>query len=286
MSDAVSSAKADPSVYLPVRVAMLRGDLPISFDLYVQVNEKFILYIRKGDSFEGNRLDRIREKKLERMFIVKPDEPKFDEYMAKNLERAYSEKSGVAIENRAQIAQGHQQWAAEIVMEDLADERSYGQAKAGSEQFVKFMTTDAAATKAILSMKNPEQSLSAHGVAVATLSIAMAKKLGINDMQVLKIVTLGSLLHDLAHYKSGVPYNQSINNMAPEVRSKYKRHPMEAADRLKTYSHFDQGVVRIVLEHEELADGTGFPKKIKTKDIHPLSAIVATANAYDRLLTF
>ncbi len=280
------STNLDQASYYPVRVTTLRGDQPIGFDLYVFVNNKYILYVRKGDHFDGGRLDKLREKKLELMYIVSSEEPLYNDYVARNLDIAYSEKSSASIESRASIAQGHQQWVTEIVLENLADEGAYQQARIGAEQFVKFMGADPRAAKTILGLKNTEQSLSAHGVAVATLAISMAKRLGITDTQLLKPLTLGALLHDAGHYKTGVPYNLSLAAMPPEVRSKYKRHPQEAADRLRLMKHFDPVVVRIIAEHEEQLDGTGFPKKLKLKDIHPLSMMVGVANAYDRFITF
>lgn len=51
--------------YLPIRVSTLRGDLQISFDTYVLINQKYILFCRKGDSFEGERLSRLKKKNSE-----------------------------------------------------------------------------------------------------------------------------------------------------------------------------------------------------------------------------
>jgi HD-GYP domain-containing protein (c-di-GMP phosphodiesterase class II) len=48
----------------------------------------------------------------------------------------------------------------------------------------------------------------------------------------------------------------------------------------------DQLVLSIITQHEEHADGTGFPKGLHEKDMDPLVVIVAMANAYDRLICF
>ncbi len=37
--------------HVPVRVSTLRGDQKVDFDAYIKINEKMVLYIRKGDSF-------------------------------------------------------------------------------------------------------------------------------------------------------------------------------------------------------------------------------------------
>ena len=53
--------------YVPIRVSVLRGDQKIGFDAFLEVNSKYILYLRKGDSFEGARLDRLKEKKVKKI---------------------------------------------------------------------------------------------------------------------------------------------------------------------------------------------------------------------------
>ena len=61
--------------YVPIRVSTLRGNLKIPFDAYVSVASKHILFCRKGDSFGGDRLDRLKKKKLKIMFILQPSFP-------------------------------------------------------------------------------------------------------------------------------------------------------------------------------------------------------------------
>ena len=48
--------------YVSIRTSTLRGDQRITFDVYVQVAGKQIHYLRQGDSFEGSRLARLKQK--------------------------------------------------------------------------------------------------------------------------------------------------------------------------------------------------------------------------------
>jgi hypothetical protein len=76
-------------VLFQFRVCTLRGDQQINFDAFVQVAGKQILYLRKGDSFEGERLKRLKAKKLRKMYIRVEDEDAYRKYMAQNIEMAY-----------------------------------------------------------------------------------------------------------------------------------------------------------------------------------------------------
>ena len=103
--------------YVSVRVSTLRGDQAIPFKVYLKIGSRHILYVRQGDAIDGDRLKKIKDKKLKRMYILPQDETSYRDYISKNIEMAYNSDSGMATESRAHIVQGHQQSQAEEVME-------------------------------------------------------------------------------------------------------------------------------------------------------------------------
>jgi putative nucleotidyltransferase with HDIG domain len=287
MSESLPGASAPAQTsYVPVRVSTLRGDQKISFDLYIQIGTKHILFIRKGDSFEGTRLDRLKERKLRKMFILPDDEPHYRSYIEGNIMRAYDSKSGASIEDRTAVIQGLQQAAAESVFENPGDAQAYAEARAGASQFAELLRKEEKAFKALLSIENTDQNLAAHGVAVATLAVGIAQKLGTVDPKSMDLMALGALIHDLDHARSGIPYHLPISQLSQEQLARFKQHPTEGATLVKDLGHFDQHVIQIILEHEEHADGSGFPKGLIERKCNPLAVIVATANAFDRMVTF
>jgi len=58
------------------------------------------------------------------------------------------------------------------------------------------------------------------------------------------------------------------------------------AQKVQDKKHFDPTVTKIIAQHEEHIDGSGFPKQARESELDPLSIIVSSANALDRLLTF
>ncbi|MBX2987352.1 MAG: HD domain-containing protein [Bdellovibrionaceae bacterium] len=272
--------------YVSVRVSTLRGDQKLSFDLYIQIGDRHILYVRQGDSFAGERLLRLQQKKLRKMFILPEHEEKYREYLTRNIEQAYDKTSSQTLENRAQVIQGLQQASTEAVFENPADAESYKQAKEGAERFADFLMREDKALKSLLSVANADQSLSHHGVTVSSLALTVAKKVGYSDPKNLSLLTLGALLHDIEHHRSGLPVAQVLGNLTPEQKEIYLAHPKAGSDLIKDLNHIDKQVAVIILEHEELIDGSGFPGKKLEKDLNPMSVLVSTANAYDRMVSF
>ncbi len=272
--------------YVPIRTSTLRGDQKISFDIFLLLNEKFIPYIRTGDSFEGGRLTKLKEKKVKKLYITPGDEAKYREYIQKNIEMAYDPKSNQALENRASVIQGHQQSNTEAVMENPKDEVAYNTAKDGSSKLADFIMREEASLKAVLALENTDQNLAAHGVTVSSIAVGIAKRIGYVDPKNLQFLVLGGLMHDLGHYYNGLNIARSIADFTPEELAKYKAHPHEAAEMVRELKHFDQNVIQIIAEHEECIDGSGFPLKLVEKKINPMSVMVGLANAYDRMVSF
>lgn len=272
--------------HVPIRVSTLRGDQKIDFDAYVKINEKHILYVRKGDSFEGQRLQRLKEKKLKKMFILPEDEGRYRDYLTRNIEMAYDSKSGKSIENRSEIIQGAQQSNTEQVMENVDNVEAYNEAKEGAAKFVQFLSNEDSAINHILNIENLDKNIAHHGVTVSTLANALAKKLGLTDPKQNQMLTLGSLLHDFEHFHSGLDIARPTEKMSADELKIYKDHPLAGGRRVQTKQHFDQSVINIITQHEEYIDGKGWPQGLKESQMDPLAIFVGSANAVDRLITF
>ncbi len=270
--------------FVSIRTATLRGDQKIDFDLYIQIGAKYIAYIRKGDSFEGKRLDRLREKKLKKMFIRPEDEQAYRGYVTQNIEQAYDTKSPKPLENRVAVIQGAQQNSTEAVLENPESQANYDQAKDGAGRYVEFLMKEEKAVQAMLNIENTEHDLAHHGVTVSTLSVALANKLGLTDQAKVQLLALGALLHDFGHMKKTYPLFKPLKDMSKEEKAEYMKHPQVGAESVQTHRHFDKVVIQIIQQHEELVDGSGYPKGLIEKNTDPLAVIVSSANDLDRMM--
>lgn len=271
--------------YISIRVSTLRGERNIDFNCYVKINDKFVLYLRQGDSFEGERLKRLKDKKLKKMFIPKEFENNYLDYMKKNIEIAYDDKSNKSIESRAEIIQGQQESNAERVMENPENQEAYAETKVAAQQYVQFLLKNPQAKNAILNIENTDKNLAHHGVSVSTFAVAIAEKINL-DPKLTQLLALGSLIHDIGHQSSSLDLYRPVSSMSKEDFEIFKQHPSVGAKRVHDKNHFDQQVISIINEHEECIDGSGFPRGYNEQKLDPLSVIVAAANSLDRMITF
>lgn len=271
--------------YISIRVSTIRGDQPIGFNTYIKINEKMVLYLKKGDSFEGDRLKKLKEKKLKKMFILNDEENNYRDYLHKNIEIAYDNNSGKDIITRSEIIQGAQQSNADEVMENPENETAYNSAKDAAGKYVDFLLNNSQAINSIMNIQNTDNNIAHHGVSVATLAVALASKLGVNDPKQTQLLALGSLLHDFGHLETNFNFARKKSDFTTDDLKVYLQHPKLGAEKVRDKKHFDQAVINIIMHHEELVDGSG-PLKLIEKNTDPLAVIVSSANSLDRLISF
>ena len=272
--------------HISIRVSTLRGDQKIDFDVFVKINDKMVHYLRRGDSFEGLRLKRLKEKKLKNLYILVDAEPSYRTYLKTNMESAYDPKSKRDFQARADVVHGDQESHVEAVFESPEDRSAYDETKEASLRYLDFLLKNPQAIPVVLKIENVDKSLAHHGISVATMAFGLSQKMQPMDPKMVQWLVFGSLLHDIGHHGSKVNFSQPLSLLSPADLTLYKGHPKMGLERLKQTMHFDSQVLRIINEHEEHLDSTGFPGGLHENKLDPLSIITATCNAMDRLISF
>lgn len=271
--------------YISIRVSTLRGDQKIDFDAYIKIDDKWIHYLRKGDSFEKERLNRLKAKKLKKLFISNDQEAMYQKYLELNIESAYDNKNTKPIEDRAEILQGAQQSLTDDLIENINSTELYNKAKLETARYVDFLIQNGDAARAVTSIINTDNSLSHHAVNVSTYAVALAHQLGKFDEKAKNALALGGLLHDYGHHGSQLNLAKPLSQFSKEELVIYNNHSVHGAETVKDKEHIDKSVLQIIYQHEEKNDGSG-PLKYTELKIDSLALIVGCANSFDRLTSF
>lgn len=121
----------------------------------------------------------------------------------------------------------------------------------------------------------------AHAHRVATLSVSVARRLGMDDEEI-ATVRLGALLHDIG--KLAMP-DALLRKPAPltgEEQQVVRQHPQIGAELLASLPSLAEAadIVRSVYERP---DGRGYPAGLSTEAVSLGARIVAAADAYDAM---
>ncbi len=131
-----------------------------------------------------------------------------------------------------------------------------------------------------------------HSINVSMYCILIYKALNPNALRS-DIVQAGlaGLLHDLGKIKISTEILNSAEKLTEEQFQEIKKHPQygfELLNDVRTTLPADiraELVGRVIVEHHENFDGTGYPNRISGKQIHMLSRITTIADFFDAITT-
>jgi len=138
----------------------------------------------------------------------------------------------------------------------------------------------------ILSLRNSQEDIE-HSVLVGTMAAMFGMAIGYTDEQLLADLTVGAIFHDigLVRVKPEVMAKHELK-WTPAERKEYERHVDASVEILKdSGAEFHPRVFRMIAEHHENYDGSGFPKGLKGDALDETSALLHIANVFDRLCT-
>ena len=122
-----------------------------------------------------------------------------------------------------------------------------------------------------------------HSERVVTFSLRLGYELGL-DKDGLRDLELGALLHDIG--KIGVPdaVLRKPAKLTDEEWNKMKLHPLHGQKILRNIG-FLEGATRVVAQHHEKWDGSGYPTGLRGEEIDLGARIFSVVDAFDAMVS-
>jgi putative nucleotidyltransferase with HDIG domain len=120
-----------------------------------------------------------------------------------------------------------------------------------------------------------------HSERVVTFSLRLGREYGLSSAE-MKALEFGSLLHDIG--KIGVPdaILRKPGKLTDEEWVLMREHPMHGQQILRGIK-FLEGAARVVAQHHEKWDGSGYPAGLKLEEIDICARIFSVADAFDAI---
>lgn len=120
-----------------------------------------------------------------------------------------------------------------------------------------------------------------HQRRVAKLSVAIAKELGLAQVTI-EAIEVAATVHDIG--KIQIPSEiltkpTKLTNLEYEI---IKNHPQAGYDILKDVN-FSYPIAKIILQHHEKIDGSGYPNKLKGNEILLEAKIISVADVVEAM---
>ena len=163
-------------------------------------------------------------------------------------------------------------------LEELVEQRTVELDKALNSLEGAYRSTLKALTAAL---ETRDSETHGHSERVVTYSLRLGREYGLSS-EAMKALEFGSLLHDIG--KIGVPDSilRKPAKLTEEEWVRMREHPLHGQQILRGIE-FLEGAARVVAQHHEKWDGTGYPLGLRCEEIDICARIFAVADAFDAI---
>jgi len=284
--------------YFSVSYSLIVLDMALPYDLYVNsssldAKEKFVKLVKKGDVLNSEDLARF-ESKYRQLYVAETQRDAFFSSLS-----AWLSKKGRNIQTQVSVLKE----SAIMHLENIFDKENLT-----SDSLLKGVHGCRDAVCALIelikdyeldNLKNMIGGLSlydfytfGHSVNVSMYSIILFKAICPEATRnELLTVGMGGLFHDIGKLKLPLDILNNVGKLTPEQYEQVKLHPKYGFDlfhklALKPEAGADPSLIsRVIMEHHENFDGSGYPNKVACDEIHVISRICAIADFFDAVTT-
>lgn len=275
--------------YTRIRTEILTKMSPLDAGVFVRLSAKhFVKLFHKGSNFGKDDLEKYgQRKKLTHLFLPNDDTKFFIERFQTMLqtllakEKITMAEAGTALEESVDTVQ-------ELVHKFGVTPEVQKAVKTSVAVAMKALGDFPQLGDAMKEMNaNKDKYVAAHSLMLAHVACSMAVAVDWYSDATFEKLTLAAFLHDIAlrdNQLCAVKSQQELVARAGEFSPKkiedYRAHPERAAELVAKFPETHADVAQIVVQHQELPDGSGFPAKLNAAAIAPLASLFIIAHDF------
>lgn len=264
------------SDYFNVRVGCLTPEMPLPFDIYVQIQKRHVHYLRAGDSLKTEKIAKIGESS--RFYIPNSQRQSFKDFIHKQLE-----DDSIEAKNKAEILRESSLSLVEEIYENPDVGAALEDSKKLIHEFVRFMEQEPEGMDHLISLSTHDFYTYNHSLDVGVYALGIGRLAGYSQEE-LEELGRGALFHDIGKKYVDVDIICKKGALDDVEWAQMKKHPEFGLQILSEYDVSD-AIKACCFEHHESFLGNGYPQELPGEDIHPMARIIAITDTYDAMTT-
>lgn len=244
--------------------------------------------VARGAELDDYMIDSLLKLGIMSVYIQEGEEEENPEQVPtspeaeKNIERLRTEdraKVTLSASIRERVSTGIQ-----FIYNNTTSEEMVATTESIADDLMRSIKSNDAIAIDISTLKTSDEYTFKHSVDVATMSMIVARKYGLDDKQVYEIGIAG-LLHDIG--KSKVP-NEILNKAARLTDEEFaimKQHSVYGYRILQPKEDLSTEIKLGVLQHHEKINGKGYPMGVTGDKIDLFARLISISDIYDALVT-
>ncbi|OEE32933.1 HD-GYP domain-containing protein [Vibrio anguillarum] len=150
------------------------------------------------------------------------------------------------------------------------------------EDIVDKLLSEDSVTLHLMNGKSEFEDIYFHSLNVSVIAMMIGKTKGY-DAQKIKELAFAALFHDIGKIKVPTAIVRKKTTLTEPEQNYLKLHTKYGLDIASHIDSFPESAKRVIEQHHELNDGSGYPLGLKEAAIDELSQVITVANVFDNL---
>jgi len=234
--------------------------------------------------YTSEDIEKYIKKGVQHLYIDKANYETFTNYCADSMTRllmAMSEKSHG--DSNDEVNKSVHMFVQNHLKEAGLDKVVTDVVKKSVETTMKVAEKIPSIGKLLANMKNNNDYLYQHSILISYLVGPILDKMDWKSNETKHKITLSAILHDVILEDPEIAKISTLDSPAAKKLSSseleaYKQHPKQVSEMVAASNDFPPDIDRIIYEHHERPDSSGFPRGIGSTTIFPVAAILIIAH--------
>jgi HD-GYP domain-containing protein (c-di-GMP phosphodiesterase class II) len=270
-------------LYIQVDLQTVFPNENMSFDVFNKtLDGKVNVFCAKGNCTSKETLDKIRNSFDPFLYINRNNLPEYICNLQKNVKKVMGDENA-SLESKVKYAFAVITHTVKNIFEHPI-----------KEDIIKFkniigvtlsnLQHEDLAIKELIKLLKSDFTLMNHNINVGFIGIGLAEKIfGALQKETLSEIALGFFLHDIGKLSISRDILLKKSSLSSAEWVMMKKHPEVGCKILYECGILSSDIEKIVLQHHERHDGSGYPAGLKSKDIHIFAKICSIADSYDAM---
>jgi len=272
--------------YVPVPLAALRLADRYPFDLYsreiIDGRARFVLFRTRRLAMPARLLERLAANRIRFLYLRTADHRFYTRFLESRLDQAMGDPD-LADREKARILYTT---AVRLLDEIFADPGSLDELRRTVpivRHISRRVLADPRPLATMAAMNAHDHYTTTHMVNVAGYLTALAVVAGVGDPAELEQITLGGLLHDLGKITVSPEILNKPGKLTDAEWAAVRQHPARSLSLASGTVPIGTAAGRIMVEHHERMDGTGYPRRLPGDRIHRYARMASICDVFDAL---
>ena len=252
--------------FLPVPLTAIPPESLIGLEVYIQAYPSYSLYKSSGLEFGLKDYERLIDAGTEYVYIETKNHQRYYNAVEDTLLEIVNDKS-IATERKCEILYATTLALTTELMSTPPDRKKINEVEKLTKSTIDLVLKNPSAINHLYSISNHDFYTATHVANVSILMVSFAHKIGIKDKKLLNDLGTGGLLHDIG--KMFIPQNllNSTDKLSEDDFELIKSHVKKGVDYLEGNADLSDVITKIVSQHHEKLDGSGYPNKLAGDEI-------------------